>query len=83
MSANAKGVLAVMDQACQDIMDDRYPSGVALERARAIVAELIEAAEEVIGNTVNARTYPDGPCIDRDERERLIAALARAKGESK
>ena len=48
--------------------------------ARAAVAELIEAAQDVIDGTVNATTYPDGPCIDRKDRTRLIAALARCNG---
>lgn len=43
----------------------------------AAVAELVEAAQDVLDGTVNATTYPDGPCIDRADRERLRAALSR------
>lgn len=54
-----------------------------LKEARAAVAELIESASDVVDSTVTATTYPDGPCIDRKERQRLSAALARVRGEAK
>ena len=55
-----------------------------MQEARAAVAELIEAAQEVIDGTVDAAfAYPDGPCIERRDRQRLIAALANVTGGAK
>lgn len=71
-------VLAVMGRAAS-VMAHRlgYEQSAELREARVAVSELIEAAQEVLDSTVNATTYPDGPCIPRAERDRLRAALSR------
>lgn len=45
------------------------------------LAEEVRQLREIIGDaydsTVNAGTYPDGPCIDREIRNRMKVALGR------
>jgi hypothetical protein len=39
---------------------------------------LVELLEQVLQETVDTPTYPDGPCIDKDTRDEIKAALAKA-----
>jgi hypothetical protein len=47
------------------------------EAAEALCAELRDAAEEAYNGSVDAAGYPDGPCLDRETRQKLNAALAK------
>lgn len=80
---NGAGVLADLRGAANVERDwgDRALAS-KIDAAADAVAELIEAAQEVIDGTVNATTYPDGPCIERSDRERLTTAIARVQGEA-
>lgn len=75
----AVDVLAVMDEVAEVLLDERRGStAIRLERARAAVAELIEALAEV-------KQWSDVSGIDDewpDVMERVNAALARVKGEA-
>jgi hypothetical protein len=43
--------------------------------AEATVRRIRELLEEVIDGSVDASTYPDGPCLDRELRKRIKAEL--------
>ena len=50
--------------------------------ARLIAAapDMLEACREALYASVNETTYPDGPCLPRDVRDDLRAAIAKAEG---
>jgi hypothetical protein len=81
MSEQKVDVLAVMWVAIACLaLDERDVAELQMRVAVEAVAELIEAAQDVVDSTVNAGRYPDGPCIERTERDRLKAALDRIGG---
>ena len=47
--------------------------------AEAAVRRMRELLEDVLDGSVDASTYPDGPCLDRDVRMRIKAELPNAK----
>jgi hypothetical protein len=49
--------------------------------ARLIAAapDMLEALEEIARLPI-AATYPDGPCIDREDMSMVLAAISKAKG---
>ena len=49
------------------------------DEAEATVRRMRVLLEEVIDGSVDASTYPDGPCLDRDLRKRLEAELANGE----
>lgn len=49
--------------------------------AEATVRRMRELLEEVIDGSVDASTYPDGPCLDRGLRKRIKAELANHQDE--
>lgn len=46
----------------------------------AAVAELVEAVSDLLASHPAAVTYPDGPCIEKQTRKELAAALAAVRG---
>lgn len=81
--ADARSVLAwidaslVIDQAEGCYSEETMALG---HEVRAAVAELLDAVEELLQSHPAAMTYPDGPCIERDQRDQLRAILARCQG---
>lgn len=64
--------------------EDGWRADAAEKRASeadATVRRMRELLEEVIDNSVDASTYPDGPCLDRELRNRIKAELANVAGE--
>lgn len=51
----------------------------ALAHAKLVIAELVEAAQDALRGSVDARPYPDGPCLDKEVRDALTAAVAFSK----
>ncbi len=45
------------------------------------VPDLLEALETIARLPI-ARAYPDGPCIDHHDMQEVLAAIAKAKGET-
>jgi hypothetical protein len=56
---------------------DNHPAVKRAKAAEALCAELRDAAEETYNGSVDAAGYPDGPCLDRETRQKLNAALAK------
>lgn len=82
-------VLAVMETVANRLQVEANKCGAhgsiyadGLYEARAAVAELIEAVKETLYSHPVARTYSDGPCIERSQRDELKAILARVTGGS-
>lgn len=44
---------------------------------KEILDEVREALEDVLHNSVDATTYPDGPCLDREVRRDVKRALTK------
>jgi hypothetical protein len=49
------------------------------DEAEATVRRMRALLEEVLDGSVDASTYPDGPCLERDLRKRIKAELANDK----
>ncbi len=49
------------------------------DQYKAHAERLAEVLEDITDHTVNAQSYPDGPCIDAEYRDAGIAALAAWK----
>lgn len=79
----AVDVLAVMD-AATDVFDQENwtPSKIAMEEARAAVAELIEAVEKLFGADMEHCMEMDGKEDQLEAVQFAKSALARVKGES-
>lgn len=43
------------------------------------VVTLVELLEQVLQETVNTPVYPDGPCLNKETRDDIKAALAKVK----
>ncbi len=54
---------------------------VALTAEREKVKALVDALEKVLSETVDARDYLDGPCLDASTRIEIKDALAKVKGD--
>lgn len=52
------------------------------DRLTAQRARLLEAARDALDGSVNASTYPDGPCLEVWIRDGLRAAIAAAEEET-
>lgn len=63
-----------------DVNRHRGPESEANARLIAAAPELLEACEDALAATVNESTYPDGPCIAKEIRDLMRAAIAKAKG---
>ncbi len=59
--------------------DKKLRDALAAEREK--VQTLVELLEQVLSETVDARDYPDGPCLNADTRTEIKAALAKAARE--
>lgn len=64
-----------------DLLDDAYEGldsdyeTALTDRIDKTLKALREACENALDSSVDARPYPDGPCLPKDVREQLRAAL--------
>lgn len=79
VAANAKlaetqGVLSGWHKACAKQIIKTEAANVRLTALEAAAGKAKVAMQEVIACTINAPTYPDGPCIPKAQRDYLIEA---------
>jgi hypothetical protein len=78
----AVDIRGILERAGADAEAPEGSQAWGLAQVYRVVAQLVEAAQDVIDDTVDASTYPDGPCISRKERAALKAALANIRSAS-
>jgi hypothetical protein len=72
-------VAETLNETCSQ--DESAANAEFIVRACNAHADLLEACQDALSDSVDASTYPDGPCLNKHVRDALRAAIKKAAGQ--